>query len=249
MKKLSKRQPHFRELASTLYARSEGSPLFLTELIRDVRESGTAADLRNALPLGLKEIVASRLSRLSESSRSLAEMAAIVGNAFDVDLLRELSGWSEDRVIGGLDELLDRHLIREAIPGERGDYTFSHQLIEGAIYSEAGERNLKRRHRRVAVAMEEMYGDRLDDFAHRIAYHFERGTEPSRAARYFEHAASLALEVFAYEEAVARATRGLELTTDAPARANLLLLRERAHARLGNGEARRRDVDEVSRSD
>ncbi len=70
------------------------------------------------------------IARVSPTSRDLAEIAAVAGQEFDVELLREVSGWDERQVLDALNELLDRQLIREAGSRSLIDYAFSHHLIQ-----------------------------------------------------------------------------------------------------------------------
>src|SRR5258708_1320128 len=67
-------------VASRLYAESEGNPLFLGERIRDLLESGQGS--LNPAPLSIQEIIAGRLRRLSDQGQMLAAIAAVVGLAF-----------------------------------------------------------------------------------------------------------------------------------------------------------------------
>ncbi|MBV9270226.1 MAG: AAA family ATPase [Candidatus Eremiobacteraeota bacterium] len=243
--KLAEDELVLRDNIDLLYERSQGSPLFLTELIRDLRDRGDASARERALTVGLQGIVEERLARLSDDARSLANIAAVAGTPFDIELLRELNAWDEERSMSGLNELLDRHVLREAASNQTGAYAFSHHLIESAVYENVSGPRLKHIHQRAALVMEELYADRIDDFAQRIAYHFERSNTPRKAVQYYERAARAALAVFAYDDVVAFANEGLELAEDPTARVNLLLLRERADAQLGHGEARSRDIEEL----
>ena len=244
--RLSKDEQTLRGHAQMLYERSQGSPLFLTELIWGIRDRSGGVGVDHALTSGLQGIVEERLARLSDDARCLAEMAAIAGSPFDIELLRELTSWDEERSITGLNELLDRHVVRAATQTQIGAYAFSHQLIESAVYERAERRQIAHWHQRAAVVMEELYGDRIDDFAQRIGSQFERSSTPKRAAPYYERCAVAALAVFAYDDAVAFANKGLAVVQDMSLRIRLLLDRERAHERLGRGHARTADIDEVS---
>jgi DNA-binding SARP family transcriptional activator/predicted ATPase len=219
------------DMASRLYAESEGNPLFLGERIRDLLESGQG-DVTLA-PLTIEAIIASRLRRLSDQGQALAAIAAVAGLAFDVELVAQVAGWGEDQVLHSLDELLDHQVLR-AIGGRQGaDYAFTHHLIQAAVYAGIPEDDLRRRHRRVAQVMEEIYAPRLDEIAAELALHFDRGQAPAPAAQYYLRAGRRALAVSAADEALAHLSRGLELATDMRLRFDLLALAEIIHAHRG----------------
>ena len=70
--------------------------------------------------------------------------------------------------------------------------------------------------------MEAGYGARAVERAAELAMHFERGRDAARAVPYQQQAATNALGRYAYAQAIAHCTRGLELLQnlpDTPARA------------------------------
>src|SRR5207253_10991872 len=124
-------------------------------------------------PLSIEAIISGRLKRLSDQGQMLAEIAAVVGLAFDVEIVAQVAGWGEDQVLHSLGELLDHQLLRE-IGGRQGaDYAFTHHLIQAAIYARLPGDDRTRRHRRVAQIMAEIYRPRLDEIAAEVALHFD----------------------------------------------------------------------------
>ncbi|MBV9699583.1 MAG: AAA family ATPase [Candidatus Eremiobacteraeota bacterium] len=229
-----------------LYNRSEGNPLFLTQLLAAALEAGTAEPFHETLPGGIRELIRARLAHLSPDAHSLALLAAVVGDAFDGDLLQDLAAWDAPRIDGAVHELLDRRVIRDTGLGESGDYTFAHHLIEATAYAEAAARDLSRRHERVARALVELYPARQDELSYRIARHFQRGANPHEAAGFYARAARFALARFAYDDAAARATAGLNLADSDEQKQTLLLVREEAHARRGDSTSRESDLEALS---
>jgi len=219
------------DLPARLYAETEGNPLFLVERIRDLLETDRAG-LAPA-PLSIQSIIAARLGRLSAQGQNLAAIAAVAGLAFDVELVAQTAGWGEDQVLHGLGELLDHQLLREIGGRQRSDYAFTHHLIQAAIYAGIPEDDRRRRHRRVAQVMEELYAPRLDEIAAELALHFDRGQAPETAAQYYLRAGQRALAVSAADEALVHLTRGLELAVAERLRFDLLALAETIHARRG----------------
>ncbi len=224
--------------APQLFAASGGNPLFLTELIRDF-------DTTRAIPQHVQTAITSHVARLSESARTFAEVAAVIGSAFDIELARATCGWDEGQTLDAVDELLDQNLVREAGGHGRFDYAFTHALHQAAIYAEMPEATRRRRHHRIARVMENLYADRSDDLASQLAWHFEHAGEARRAAEFYLHVARRAQTMYADQDALEQIAHALELDPDAPTRWQLLALRETIHSRRGERDAQRTDLDEL----
>lgn len=215
------------DLAGRLFGASEGNPLFLQELIRDLMDQGSIRveagrcqvgplnDL--AVSPGVQGAIAGRLQRLSAPARSLAEVAAVAGPAFEFDLLRQASGWPEREVLDCLDELLDCQLVREAGRGAAFDYAFSHHLVQAAIYEASPPAQRARRHRRLAGLLAARAAPPAE-----VARHYDLGGEPGRAAEFYLQVARGALALRADDEALQTLARGLELAQDPGLRLQLL---------------------------
>lgn len=193
------------DLVDCLYRETEGNPLFIVETVRgglpdEVRElpSGGMVCVPRPLPSRMKDALMTRTAQLSPLSRSLAELAATIGREFTFDVLREASDAGEDRLVQGLDELWQRRIIREQ--GEDA-YDFSHDKLREVLVADLSEARRRMLHRRVAQAMEHVYGDDVDGMAARIASHYERADEPQEAIVYYQLAADLARRMQAEEEA------------------------------------------------
>jgi DNA-binding SARP family transcriptional activator len=216
------------DLERKLLAASSGNPLFLTELLRN-SEDGMDVE---GVPAGVSQMVAVRIARLSDRARSLLETAGVCGASFDSDLLRVVSGSTFAEVFDGLDELVDRALVRKS-PQRRSDFAFTHQLVRDAVYGALPHDARTTAHRRVGRALEQLYADR-PALSATIARHFDAAGRRSEAARHYTSAARYARSVYAHEEVFVHTGRALELTAGARARFDLHLLREEAAAHTGD---------------
>lgn len=227
--------------ARALHERSDGNPFFLEETLRDLGETGRLRDgappaeqLAAHVPPAVRDVLAARLARLGESAKTLAEVAAVIGRGFDVELLRETTGWLEATVLDALGELTDRRIVGEQSTGAGFDYAFGHHLIQAMVYDGVAPAARARRHRRVAHVMSELYADRGDEVAAELALHWDRGGEPELAAERYLTAARRALDVYGNDDAARNLVRVLELSTSRRVRFDALLLRERIAAAAGD---------------
>ena len=218
------------------YERSEGNPLFLTEALREGPDRWGESDV-------LSSVIGARLASLSDAGRDVAEVAAVAGHGFHVDLVRDVAGIDEARVLDGVYELIDRHLVREAGARGRYDYVFTHHLIHAAIYGGIEPALRERRHRRIARLLADRAAAGATVAAADIALHRERGGETAAAAASYAEAAEHALRLFANDDAIKLATRAVELSDDDRVHARALLVRESALGRSGRRNEQRADLD------
>ncbi|MBM2842407.1 MAG: hypothetical protein HW404_244 [Anaerolineales bacterium] len=244
-----------QELTDRLYAESEGNPFFLLERLRDLEEGGALrrvegewelVAIASAPPLAsIQEAISSRLARLSAPARAMLDTASVIGVAFDLELLAEVSAWTEPQAQAGLQELLDHQLIREIAPGLGFDFGFSHHLVQETAYDRLDEAPRRRRHLRAAKVLEDLAGDHLDERASVIAGHYDRAGEPTRAAGFHAVAAWRAARVYADDDALEHLVAALARTEEPSSRYALLSLREQIAARRGDRETQRADLDEL----
>jgi tetratricopeptide (TPR) repeat protein len=236
-------------LAGRFFAATEGHPLFLSELVREIAAGAPAPDddeldVAN-LPGSVTAAIDVRLGRLSDAARSLVESAAVVGRGFDIALLSESSALGQRKIAEAIAELLEGNIVRES--GARGSsYNFTHQLFQTRAYERIPHALRAERHLRVARAIEELYPDRHLELSSELAHHFEEAGESDRAAACYLLAARRALDLYANEDAVAQATSGLALgPTLGTLVVELLLTREEGFGRLGRRYEQADDLDRL----
>lgn len=232
------------DFADALLKQSSGNPLFLNEVIRGVVEgadSGVAPPSASA-----QHAIATRVSRLSDASRELAEVAAIAGVGFDVDVLSDATGWPEAEIVDAVSDLIDRHIVRESGGRSGFAYAFTHQLIQGTIYASVPPDVRTRRHRRIAKILAESYPNRSGKLSAEVARHYDLGNEPELAAAASLAAATQALEVYARDDAARFLERCLTLAKNPDTRRSALLMRASIRGRRGDRAGQREDVKELT---
>ena len=245
------------QVASLLYQRSDGNPFFLGELLRDGIERGVlrlddervvydaGSELR--VSSGVREVMKARLQRISPESRTMLELAAVIGRSFTFEILREAAAVTDASAIRALLELADRQLVAENAEGNQ--YTFLHELLQSTAYELIPPEERRWHHLRVAEATEAAYAGALDAAAAPLAFHFERAREIPRAAFYHLRAAQNALRLNANQEALHHCDRALALASEPAARAEALFVREEIHRRRAEHNARHADLDELAALD
>jgi class 3 adenylate cyclase/predicted ATPase len=177
--------------------RSEGNPLFLEELLRNLTEAGSgdrsrswSVSIRHLLPSSLESLFIARIDQLPAGPRHLVQVAAVVGREFPVRVVERVVGTGD--VHEDLATLLRADLIREIRRYPELECTFRHGLIQEAALETLTAERLRELNGRVAAAYEELFAGSLDEHVDVLAYHYYRSDDQSKALAYLERAADRA---------------------------------------------------------
>src|SRR5690606_24238035 len=117
-----------------------------------------------------RDVIRRRLARLPEETRHVLTVAAVAGRDFDLELVTDICGLSDDRALDHLELAMVSQLVGE---GRRpGTFRFSHALVREAITETVSALRRARTHRQVADALERRHGadpDRWIGIAHHAA--------------------------------------------------------------------------------
>ena len=215
-----------RALVRALHAQTEGNPFFVGEVVRLLAEEGaltlealgTPERWSARIPEGVRDVIGRRLERLSRPCNDTLTVASAIGREFTLDqLARLMDDLSEQRLLEVLEEARAAYVIEE-LPGP-GRYQFTHALIQGTLFSELSLAMRARLHARIAAALEELYGARIETHAAELAYHFAEAQAilgPDKFVRYSALAGEAALTAHAPEQALAHFQLALAAKGDQP---------------------------------
>jgi serine/threonine protein kinase len=218
------------DFGAFIHAKTEGSPLFMADLIRYLHDSGSIAkesgrwvitrsmeDLPRDLPESVRSMIARKIAQLDERDRRLLVAASVQGHEFDSATVSQAIEMDPGDVEERLDSLERVHVfVRRVAEDEFPDrtltlrYQFVHVLYQNALYASLQPTRRASLSGRVAAALVARHADRAGDAAARLAVLFETARDFAAAAQYFFIAAQRALELFAFREALTLAERGLD---------------------------------------
>jgi class 3 adenylate cyclase/tetratricopeptide (TPR) repeat protein len=175
--------------AEALAARAGGNPLFLTELIAAARRPEDFDDL----PDSVEALLIREIDRLSPPARRMLRSAAVIGAAFELDLLRQCLGepWDEE-TWAGLEDFV--------MPQEAGSYRFRHMMARDTAYEGLPYRRRRELHDRVGTIVEKR-AQHPEDHAELLSLHFFHAQDFDRAWRYSRLAGERAQGLYANVEA------------------------------------------------
>ena len=227
-------------IAGEVHELTGGNPFFIRQLAGHLDETG-APDLAAAgIPENVKDVISRRLARLPLSAQTALRAAAVVGHRFDVRLVAEVIGRTEDETLGDVEHAAAGRVVAE-VPGPVGSFAFVHDLMREAVYDQLSGSRRARMHRRVGEAIEALPEPPVAE----LARHFCAAADPAvaaKAARYSVQAGAAARGQLAYREATAhyeQALRALTLSgeTDLGERARIELALGESQARAGDPAA------------
>lgn len=232
-----------REVASpqilrVLRDRTGGNPFFVTELVR-LMIGG--ADPREALPLGVKDVVLGRVGRLPAATGELLRVAAVAGREFDAAVTAEAAGLSLDETLDVLEPAVRTSLLVEGRPGR---LRFAHALVQEALSDALTPMRRARLHAAVAAAVEARGHVPAADRLATAAHHWLLAAPAGHARRAWQAAAAAARQAVrlrAHDVAAGLLTRAAEVADADPdvapsERVDLLLAL--ADALIGAGDLR-----------
>src|SRR4029450_3515952 len=164
-----------------------------------------------------------KIDQLSEDDRRLLIAASVEGYEFNSAIVAEAL-LIEVEVVEARLRALDSiyGLVRLSAEQELPDgaltqrYQFVHVLYQNALYASLTSRRRSSLSAAVAQALLGHYGDQSPAVASKLAFLFESAREWSPAAEYFLLAAENAARLFANEETITLARRGLEMLKRLP---------------------------------
>ena len=238
--------PFCAALARFLHAKTEGNPLFMADLARDLRDRGVIVKdgerwqltrelraLEHEVPASIRSMVQRKIDALGEADRRLLVVASVQGAQFDTATVARAMDAEAAAVEERLDVLERVHAFVRLVGEEplpdgtpSSQYRFVHVLYQNGLYDSL--RAVRRAALSGAMARALLETHRRDPaaIASELALLFEAAGDRMSAARHFLAAARRAAGIFADREAAVLASRGIELlrtVPDAPERTQLEL--------------------------
>ena len=185
-----------KELESLILNRASGNPLFIEELTHNLLENGSIQKEANQcvlsksansiqIPDNLQGIIAARIDRIEETLKRVMQVASVIGREFAYCILKTITGTREELKshlfnLQGLEFIYEKSLFPEL------KYIFKHALTQEVAYNSLLSQRRKEIHAKIAQAIEEIYGDNLEELYEVVAYHYSKSDKHKKAYKYFE---------------------------------------------------------------
>jgi tetratricopeptide (TPR) repeat protein len=214
------------EIAAQIIERTDGVPLFVEELTKEVVESGMLTDMGDhytaaepvavrAIPTSLPASLLARLDRLTPV-REVAQIGAALGRQFSHELIGAVARMPSAQLDDALAQLVGAELIyRRGTPPD-AEYTFKHALVQDAAYGTLLRSRRRQLHARIAAALEDRFTETVAADPALLAHHREEAGSTEKAVEYWLAAGRQAWRRSTLAEAVSLLRRGLALVPALP---------------------------------
>ena len=197
------------EVISLVVERTDGTPLFVEELVRDLIESGVlqqegerwtvAGSLTDRrIPATLEGTLRSRIDRLGPE-QELLQYASILGREFRIDVLAAFAAGRGVQISAELETLENAGFLHPVSNGE--SRAFHHALIRDAVYEGMLRRTRRELHGRAGETLSEGFAQLAEGEPDVVAHHFAQAEDATRAALWFGRAGEQASARAALTEA------------------------------------------------
>ena len=205
------------ELFELLQRMTQGNP-FYVEQMADYFMEGDMLETQNGqiqlknrdvqISDSVKQIMMSRIDRLSGLVKETVKAAAVIGREFELPVLSAVMARQEDfaRRNGDLDNVLreqvqtaEKWQIWHAMNELR--YIFRHSLLREAAYDMQLRTRLRELHYLIAEAIEHLYPNSEERFVD-LAFHYEQAESEKKTDKYLEKAARYAQRNFQNRQAL-----------------------------------------------
>ncbi|MCB0642383.1 MAG: tetratricopeptide repeat protein, partial [Phaeodactylibacter sp.] len=207
------------EFAELLLRTTNGNPFYLEQLIEYFQESGLLVkeggrwhihDQSIKLSNSIQSILTARIDRLSALVRETVKAAAVIGREFEVPVLSEVmksqqlfaeeEGTNVNTLLQEQIRVAERSQIWQAMTELR--YIFKHSLLREAVYDMQLRTRLRQLHRHIAMAIEKVYADQIDQHLVDLAFHYEHAEQWDKTKDYLQKAGDHARRNFQNQRAI-----------------------------------------------
>lgn len=199
------------DLKSRIISHTANVPLFIEEVCRGLKDSGTLrgewGDLalvrpidELGIPSSIQGVIAARLDRVSRQQRLVLQVAAALGPRSNEAVVRSVSQLPEDILQDCLASLDRAELLVRVDSDLENSLEFRHEMVRQVTYESMVEKVRESVHARVLAAFEgdETWRDDPDT----LCYHAMRAKDWAKAFNYGRSAAQKCLVRSAHAEAV-----------------------------------------------
>ena len=163
-----------RAVIDELCRRSDGNPLFASELVRGAGAAGAGS----LLPESVQLSVIARLGTLTSPDARILETAAVIGRVFTIDDLVAIANANRGAVLQALRAARDAGFVAETNDGTT--FAFCHELFRAGIY----EQSLAAERAGIHRAIAELLTTRAWTPAALLAHHWKCAGDRERACDY-----------------------------------------------------------------
>lgn len=170
------------KIKEKIYQETEGNTFFLIEYLNMIKENN---DFENIISPKMKDILKSKFLDISDEGKKMLNIASMFFDKITLNMIRELSGKDEIKIIEIMEQLQNKYIINE-ISGEEISYRFTHQKLREYVYTSLSSAKRKILHNKIAEnILKDLKNDKRDVSIYpKLIYHYSNSGNTLGTLRY-----------------------------------------------------------------
>jgi tetratricopeptide (TPR) repeat protein len=216
-----------KDLEEFILEKTEGVPFFIEELIKSLKDLKIIERENNryritkdikevTIPATVQDVIMARVDSLPQEMKGLLQTVSVVGRESSYDLIKRVTGLTEQELLSHLSVLKDSELLYERGIYPQSTYVFKHALTQDVAYDSLLLKRRKEIHEEIGEVIEALYPDRLEEHHELLSYHYARSANSDKAVQYLDLANQKAAKLNAMEEAKAYFDEAMALLDGLP---------------------------------
>jgi predicted ATPase len=219
---------------NTIYHHTEGSPLFIVNIMAHLVSQGLIAPRNGrwelqgqmhqlSIPETFRHVIDGQLDQLSPEEQGVLEVGSVAGIEFSASLIAAALENDLITIEERCETLVRHHLFLQGAGTPTGNerrlatrYRFLHSLYHSLIYERLSQARRRQLHLCIGALKEREYGERATEVAAELAAHFEEGRDYHRAVHYLNSAAKTAMRRHAPQDALIHLHHARDLLNTLP---------------------------------
>jgi class 3 adenylate cyclase len=184
-----------RDLEELILEKTEGVPFFIEEFIKSLKDLKIIKKKKNAyhlankiqavsIPSTIQDVIMARVDTLPQGAKELLQTGSIIEREFNYELIKKVTGISQEELLSNLSTLKDSELLYERGIYPENTYIFKHALTREVVYNSLLTNRKKKLHENTALAIEELNKDNLNEHYAKLADHYIKSENYEKGAKY-----------------------------------------------------------------
>jgi tetratricopeptide (TPR) repeat protein len=207
-----------QDLEEFILEKTEGVPFFIEEFIRSLidlkiikRKDNQylfAKDfLEMTIPSTIQDVIMARVDALPEGAKELVQTGSVIEREFSYQLIKRVTGLSEQELLSRLSVLKDSELVFERGIYPDTQYIFKHALTRNVVYDSILTRRKEQLHEDIGNAIEKIYKESIDQYYGLLTEHYIYSKNYEKGADYAKLAEKKAEKVASINDAISYAKK------------------------------------------
>jgi predicted ATPase/class 3 adenylate cyclase len=206
------------DLEELILEKTEGIPFYIEEFIKSLKDLN-AIEKKNgiyhlakdvqvvSIPSTIQDVIMARVDKLPEGAKNLLQTGSVIEREFSYELIKTVSGLSEQVLLSQLSVLKDSELIFERGIYPDSTYVFKHALTREVVYDSILARKKEKLHEKIGQTIEQLFKDNLHEHYGALIEHFIKCENYGKAAEYCGFAGKQVEKAGSLSDAIAYGNR------------------------------------------